>query len=591
MELPSVIVADYTKILANSKSRVVNDNSIKAAFLRDITIEPLIPFFQYQCITKKINSDIYLSEYDNIMQEVLNQNSELYKFKPDIIYIYITLNSIAPNIDRFENKLNAQDYQNEIENVIIYFERVIEALKKNTNAIIVINNFEINPFPIGGILETQHLNSRINIIKMLNDKILKIVSTIKNVYIFDVNLIISRIGYNNFYDDRNFHLSKNPFTNIALRNIAFESVKYISSLRGLSKKCIVLDCDNTLWGGVLGEEGIMGIACGSNSPGSFFLNFQRKLLQLKQNGVVLAINSKNNFEDVEEVFKKHPEILLSVDDFVSMKINWNDKSSNIIEISEEINISLEHIVFIDDSEFEIELVRKTLPQVETILFPSDYSQINNIFDERDLFNNLSFSDTDKNRTDFYIAEKSRLQAKEHIKNIDDYYNDLKLITRSSLAKKDEIPRIAQLTQKTNQFNLTTKRYNESDIDNFIQSKNFDIITIEAEDKYGPYGIVGLSILKYEDNKMLIDTFLLSCRAIGRGIERVLLNNCFSQALSKNIDAIFATYIPTKKNTQVKSFYSDYNFKCIKSSSECVEFKIVEYKNLNIAPKYILANKK
>tara|TARA_B100001057_G_C22851013_1_gene950962 strand:- start:2161 stop:3321 length:1161 start_codon:yes stop_codon:yes gene_type:complete len=386
-------------------------------------------------------------------------------------------------------------------------------------------------------------------------------------------------------------MSKNPFSTIALRHIAFECVKYISSLKGLSKKCIVLDCDNTLWGGVLGEDGLNNLKCGKEYPGSFFLNFQKKLLQLKNNGVLLALNSKNNYDDVIDALENHSEIILKKRDFAAMRINWNDKAKNLIEISHELNISLDHMIFIDDSSFEIGLVNKTLPNVEIIQVPENLDELERVFENTDYFENLSLSSEDNNRTELYLAEKDRKESKKLNINLDNYFEELHLCTKSSFAKVSEIPRISQLTQKTNQFNLTTKRYNQREIENFINSKDYDILTFEAEDKFGPYGLIGVVILAYENNNMKIDTFLMSCRALGRGIEKVMLSNCFNIANSKKIKSIYSSFIQTKKNHQVRDFYQKNHFEIIRDEETVSEYKLSEYNNKNIVPEYIVTKTK
>ena len=594
MKLINVINASYTNILSiteknTSKSK---DKKIRCAFLRDITIEPLVPFFKYQCLSKGIEAEVFINEYDNIMQEVLDDNSNLYSFNPNIIFLFTNLNRVAPKLESIILSKNMDDINNVLLEASDYYERIITSIRKKSESNIVICNLALDPYPIYGISDIQNPYGYINSIKSINSKISLKSNLNKDVNILDINLLISRIGYNNFFDKRNYHLSKNPFSTNGLRYLAFECVKYISSLKSLSKKCIVLDCDNTLWGGVIGEDGLENILCGDNHPGSYFKNFQKKLIQLKNSGILLAISSKNNLEDVLEVFLKHPEVILSKDDFVSIKVNWNEKSKNIIEISQELNICLDHIIFVDDSEFEIEMVNKTLPEVDTVLVPKDLSSLESIFDYEDFFNSLNSSTADKDRTSMYLAEKERARDKKISTNIQDYFNELNLVTRSSFAKEIEIQRVVQLTQKTNQFNLTTKRYNQSEVEYLIKSDHSDIITIEAEDKYGKYGLIGLAILKFENKTIIIDSFLMSCRALGRGIEKVLLDDCLKLAKKRKSVEIIGQYLQTEKNKQVQNFYIENGFKLkSQNNNKTFEYNLTDFKTERIIPRYIVAKKK
>ena len=588
----SIFSIPYIKLLKSNKQDLNSELNItaKIALLKNITIEPLIPFLQYQCYSKNINPEFFLNDHDNIIHDAIDKNSKLYKFKPDIIYLILSLENFSEKLFN-SYSLENDEIENEISKVIEFIRLITTSIRQNSQATIIIKNFEENPYLSSGISEILNKNSNLNITKKINESILNMVKKYKNVYILDINLSISKIGYENFIDNRNYFTSKNPYSELALRHISFEASKYIASIKGLTKKCIVLDCDNTLWAGIVGEDGLSGIQCGRNFPGSYYYLFQKKLLNLKKNGFLLAINSKNNFQDVIDVFDKHPEILLKKNDFASIKINWEDKVKNLADISNELNISLDHIVFIDDSEFEVEMVHKLLPQVETILMPKNLSMIPNVLHNRDFFDRIDYIGSDINRTEFFIAENQRLEEKKKIRNISEYLNELKLCTRISSAKENEITRIAELTQKTNQFNLTTKRYNEVTIENYINAQRIEVISIEAEDKFGDYGLIGVGIIKNVSDYKIIDTFLMSCRALGRGIEIILLKECIKVSLNMDSKALYGIYIPTNKNLLVKDFYPKNGFEVISSNKDQTKFKWTQNNLHELEQNHILEKKK
>ncbi len=554
-----VLDVKYSEMLLKLRDSNLTDSDSKVniAFLRNITIEPMIPFFKYQCMTKRINTDIYLCDFDNIMQDVLDENSGLYEHNPKIIFIFIKLELIASRLCLEFPRLSPTEIANHIDDVINYYQVMLDSLREKSDALIVFNNFELNPFPSGGILDSQKINGSFNSIKHLNEKLLSLKNKYQGVLILDLEIVATRIGFINYQNNMQWHMSKMPFSNLAMRNISSEASKYVIAAEGDTKKCIILDCDNTLWGGIVGEDGSNGIIIDQNHPGSYFTQFQKDLLNLKSQGILLAICSKNNHDDVLSVFHDNENMILKENDFSSMKINWDLKPDNIKEIAQELNIGLQHIVFIDDSDFEIEMMRELLPDVTSILVPKNLSLLKNIFDGKGYFDKLQDSNVDANRTEMYHAESKRKKELESTANINDFYYSLKIVARFQILDLSDVPRVAQLTQKTNQFNLTTIRYTEQEIDVLRQSEESDVLTLKADDKYGTYGLIGVAILRYKEKALEIDSFLLSCRAIGRGLEEVLFGACINQGKKKGMKTVIGSFSRTKKNAQVENFYENH----------------------------------
>lgn len=337
---------------------------------------------------------------------------------------------------------------------------------------------------------------------------------------------------------------------------------------GKRKKCLVLDLDNTLWGGVLGEEGIDGIKVNGDYPGNAFLSFQEALIALSKTGVILTVCSKNNEEDVKELWQKNPFVKLNSDYISAYRINWNNKADNIMELATELNIGLDSMVFIDDNPTERELVRQRLPMVAVPDFPKKPHGLMNFFADfvNRYFLTPSLTSEDLSKTEQYKANAQRAEEARKFTDLSDFIKSLEININLVEADSFNIPRIAQMTQKTNQFNLTTKRYSEADIIGFIDSGS-KVFCASVSDKFGDSGITAAIIVNIDGDKAYIDSYLLSCRILGKGIENAILKNVLNKLLENGIRKVEALYIPTKKNAQVADFYDKNGFSLVEENSD------------------------
>lgn len=333
------------------------------------------------------------------------------------------------------------------------------------------------------------------------------------------------------------------------------------------KKCLVLDLDNTLWGGVLGEEGIDGIQIGGDYPGKAFLYFQKALLELSKNGVILIVCSKNNEQDVLEVWEKNPFLVLRKEHFATYRINWTDKATNIKEMAEELNIGLDSFVFVDDNPTERELIRQMLPMVEVPEFPVQPYELPVYFQKlvEDYFKIYSVTDEDKKKTQQYKANASRAQEQRNFGDFTEFLRSLDIQMTIERANEFNIQRIAQMTQKTNQFNLTTKRYTDADVRKFMQN-GWRIWCLSVADKFGDNGITGCILV----NGDKIDTLLLSCRILGKGIEHAFVKKVIMLLQDAGITELEASYMPTLKNKQVADFYEKNGFAVVSENADGVK---------------------
>jgi FkbH-like protein len=375
-----------------------------------------------------------------------------------------------------------------------------------------------------------------------------------------------------FLDRRNQMLYSDPFSPRGSQVVGHSLANFIyASTFAVNKKVLVLDCDNTLWGGVVGEIGCEGVEISSDGDGYYFSLFQKEIKQIKDKGTLLALSSKNNIEDVKEVFLRNEEMVLKWDDFISHEVNWEPKAQAIERISAELNILPDDFVFVDDSDFEIEAVRSAIHGITTIKVPSERYEIPGILAQSEYFSSDISSIEDLNRTGLLEAEKARKAEKGKLLSNGDFLNSLSLEIEISQIDNKTLGRASQLINKTNQFNLTTKRRSESELRKLLAEPKTKAFIASARDKFGDYGHIGLCILVQESTTLVLDTFLMSCRALGREIEFAFLYEVLASVVD-NSTSVEAFFIPSAKNRPAEPFLQDFGF----------------VKDLEVADKYTLS---
>lgn len=376
----------------------------------------------------------------------------------------------------------------------------------------------------------------------------------------DVQDIASRIGKKRFYDWNMYYHSSLPFSSEGLVEIGKEIARVMFAAYGKTKKCIVLDLDNTLWGGVVGEEGPDRVIVGPTGPGRAYYDFQLQLKHLSSKGIVLAMASKNNPEDVKEAFlKRKDDMPLALEDFVITKIGWGLKPQSIQEIAQELDIGLDSMVFLDDSPVERELMRERVPEVYTPELPEGAGEYAAFLQELHVFEKNIYSQEDLKKVRIYQDQGKRASLKQESASLEDFWRTLDMRLTIFVNEKMQIPRLAQMTQKTNQFNLTTKKYSEADITRRMEDPKWQVFSWSVQDKFGDNGVVGLLIVKIQDKKASIDMFLQSCRVIGRTIEQAVISKVALYLQEQGVTLITGEYIPTAKNAVVKDLYPHLGF--------------------------------
>jgi FkbH-like protein len=485
--------------------------------------------------------------------EALTKKGQLDIFEPDVVFLLLHLEDIAPKLAN-NHLVAAIDLDKELELVEEEINKAVEIYRSRANAPVFLSSFIAKRRGIEKHFDLMVKPSRQEYINRLNTNIGKIAQKNIGFYIFDYAQTVIDNGRNNWFDIVRGHHVGVSISPSAMPKLANDLSEVLTALWEPRHKLIAIDLDNTLWGGIVGEDGVDGISVGGDYPGNAFLEFQSYLSNLRASGIILAIVSKNNYNDANEVFQFYADLPLSWNDFSVHKINWNDKASNILDIGKELSLGVNSFVFVDDMPIERDLVRKIIPEVTVVeLDNNPCNYINNIMSQSNFYS-LSLTEEDQVRVGSYSGERERNLQKQSLSS-DDFLNSLDLKLTIRHPKNSEFERVLQLLEKTNQFNLTTKRYDFSALEKFRKDNTSLLWVVRLTDRYGEYGIVGVAItIDQENNTREIDTLLFSCRALGRQVEEAFLSEIETQANNSGLNKVIGFYSPTKKNIIVADFY-------------------------------------
>ena len=540
--------------------RINLQHSKKIALLGNFTMNGLKEVLEVLSYEKSLDVEIYDSPYAQFKQEIINQNSEWYSFRPDLTFLILDFDALIGDA-RFEYYSWDEERRKQlIDKTCEEFESFLENALNSQNGKIIVSNFIFPTFSPFGIYDCKIKHTLRDFVNSLNQIIKKMIYEFPLLYCIELDSFFLKFGEKNMKDEKLRFLADVRISPSYIPDLAKNMMRYVKPLFGLTKKCLVLDLDNTLWGGILGEDGFDKISLDDKPPGNAFLEFQKVVLQLYHRGIILAINSKNNFVDVKEVFEKHPKMILKENNFADVQINWEDKASNMIEISKNLNIGMDSFVFWDDDPVNRELIKSQCPEITVIEVPKDSAQYSNTLRELDEFNSYNITLEDSQRGKIYAEQNLRKKDEKKFSNLDEFLSSLQMHVIIHNADKFTIPRISQLTMKTNQFNLTTKRYSPEEIEKMVSNPKYLIKTFSVHDKFGDNGLTGLYIINKEDvKKWKIDTFLMSCRVMGRNIEKVMMSNLIDDAINEKVESILGEYISTKKNSVTKEVYQRLGF--------------------------------
>ena len=562
------------------KELLKNENLIEKniSILGGSTTSEIKNILELFLLNSGIKPNFYESEYNQYYEDALFGNEDLDKFNPDIVYIHTTNQNITqlPQPNNSENEIISL-----LDNELQRYKSIWSSLAKYDCAIIQ-NNFDYTIDRSLGNLDCYDIHGKTYFINQLNNEFSKISRGVKNLYINDINYLSSYIGLKNWFDRSLWHQAKYALSLDSIPELAFNISKIISAIFGKTKKCLVLDLDNTCWGGVIGDDGLDGIHIGTETAiAESYTSFQKYAKELKQRGVALAVCSKNDFKNAKEGFD-HPDSVLKFDDFTSFKANWNPKNQNILDIAKEINIGIDSLVFIDDNPVERDVVSSQVPSVAVPNVEDDVIHFIDHIDRNGYFEPITLSVDDINRNKYYEGNKKRLTEQATFQSYDEFLVSLKMTAEIKSFSSVYLDRITQLINKTNQFNLTTKRYTAGEIENISTSDEHIKIYGKLTDKYGDNGLIAVSIGSIKKRQCHIDLWLMSCRVLKRDMEFAMLDELVKQCTEKGVSKIVGYYYKSTKNNMVSNLYEKFGFILSETNSEGTIWKldISNYENKN-----------
>jgi FkbH-like protein len=531
----------------------------KLAILRSFTVEPIVPLLRAEAFACGIDLEVHVGDFNTHVQDLLDGQSSLYRFAPNAVVLAVRSDQAAPELWRDFADLSPEAAQQAAERVVRGYEQWIGAFRKQSQAALIVHTLERPSTPSLGILDDQSETGQSGCIRKLNRELRRICAGFRGVYSLDYDALVARHGRENWHDERKWLMARLPIAAGHLLSMAREWVRFVVPLSGRTAKVLVVDLDNTLWGGVIGEDGMVGIQVGAEYPGAAYQALQRTLLDLSRKGILLAVCSKNNSDDAMEALEKHPGMLVRARHFAAMRINWTDKAQNLREMAQELNVGVDSLAFVDDNAFEREQVRAALPEVTVIDLPKNPLDYASAVRNCALFERLTLSAEDQQRTEMYAAQKERSGAEQTFQSKEDFFRFLEQEAELERVSELTLARVAQLTQKTNQFNLTTRRYTEAQIAEMDENRGWNIFSIKVRDRFGDHGLVGVAITHDQGEQCEVDTFLLSCRVIGRTVETALLAHLARSAAQRGCKRLAGWFLPTKKNAPARDFYEQHGF--------------------------------
>lgn len=534
---------------------------IKIAILSGSTVAEIKELLELFLLKEKIRPIFYESDYNKYFETIVFGDKKLIEFSPDLIYIHTSQINI-----RFNSSNNTEiGFSEQLHNEFSRFEAIWKTIKDQFNCDVIQNNFEMPDYRTLGNYDSYSFLGRTHFILEINRMISEFAKNNKWFHINDINYLASWLGLRKWSDRSFWYSYKYCLSAEAIPYLSFNISNIIKAIYGKSKKCLVLDLDNTLWGGVIGDCGPEKIKVGKETAISeAYSSFQEYLLELKNRGIVLTICSKNELENAEKGLK-HPDSILSPDDFVSMQVNWSNKDENIIKISKNVNLGIDSFVFVDDNPAERELVQSSLPQVAVPNIGSDITKFIDIIDKSGFFETIRISSDDINRNKEYENNKKRKNLQESFQSYDEFLLSLQMEAEIKYFTPIYLDRITQLINKTNQFNLTTRRYNLSEIDAIFNNQNYLSIYGKLIDKFGDNGVVSVIIAERQEQTLIINLWIMSCRVFKRDMEYAMFDYVVHDCMQNKINKIKGIYLETNKNSYVKDLYSSLGFTKITDS--------------------------
>ena len=552
-----------SELRRNLKGDLSNLPKIRVALVGDTATQLLATAIRGMGVERGYNIELYEADYSQVEQQLLTSTSELHEFDAEYVIVFQSTHKLC----EYHSTLSIEQQTSLADDRLSFVCSICENPALENKKIIYFNYPEIGD-SIFGSYSSKVTSSFSYQLRKLNYELMNISQQYNNLFICDLAELQNKYGRDAMFGASAYISTEMILRSTYLPNVSSRVVDIIAAIKGQFKKCLILDLDNTLWGGVIGDDGLEGIQLGHGlGIGKAFTEFQMWVKKLKQRGIIICVASKNNEETAKEPFEKHPDMVLKLDDIAVFQANWETKVDNIRTIQSILNIGFDSMVFLDDNPFERNMVRENISGITVPELPENPEDYLEYLYSLNLFETASYSNADKDRTKQYQVEAKRVQLSKTFTNEADFLKSLNMVSTVSGFTKFNIPRIAQLSQRSNQFNLRTVRYTESDIASLADDKDVIDLSFTLEDKFGDNGLIAVVIMKkHDDETLFVDTWFMSCRVLKRGMENFTLNMMVERAKAAGYKRIVGEYLPTAKNKMVENHYNSLGFVKINDAS-------------------------
>ncbi|MGR9051690.1 MAG: HAD-IIIC family phosphatase [Gammaproteobacteria bacterium] len=517
-------------------------------------------YLRFELLRERICPELYVGDFDQYVFEMMNDDGELNRFAPELTLCLLDEHAVT---DRLSAEWLVDELDSKLAETAASLRTLFSDYARKTHGLLVFNTLSLSSSVYDSIIDYRSKVRMSRAWRAFNMQLLELASEHKNIVAIDIDQLLQKPGVR-LRDARMAAHAKMYMDDSLLAALAAELRKIAQSLAGKTKKCLVLDCDNTLWGGIIGDDGLEGIALGGSPEGEAYVAFHKTVKRLIKQGIIATVNSKNDKANTDRVFDSHPDTLLKQEDFAAQCVNWEPKHENIKSLAARINIGTEHMVFVDDSAFECTLVKDMMPEVNVVQLTEEAAEHVDALLAGGWFNTLELTGDDYKRAEQYRSEAARENLRAAHSSYEDYLRDLAISVDLFVPDDLSLPRVAQLTQRTNQFNLTTWRLSEPEVRNLIDDERWLLVGIRAADRFGDNGMVGALFVRIADDpdggfSYVIRNFLLSCRVFSRSIEHCALREILVRAREAGAASVYGEYLPTSKNAKFETFFESAGF--------------------------------
>lgn len=562
---------------------------------RSFTVEPVIPVLRAKGYLHGFDLEVRVGGFDAVASEMLDAGSPLYARPNDVAIVAVQTRSIAPDLWNTFTSLSPGEIDAAVERVSGQMRAWIRAFRANSSAHLIVHLLDTPVYPADGLLNSAAARAshppaaagQADTIARINTALREIAADTPGVHLLDYDDLTARHGRAAWEDPVRWATLRMPLATQSIEPLADEWLRYLHPITGRVAKVLVCDLDNTLWGGVLGEDGQDGIRVGGDYPGSAFLALQRAILDLNQRGILLAISSKNDHADAMAAIEKHPGMILRPEHFAALRINWIDKATSLREIAAELNVGTDALAFLDDNPHEREWIRSQMPEVFVIDLPTEPALYEQTLRRQPCLERLAVTDEDLRRGTMYAEQRQRQELQSTCADLEEYYRSLDLVVEVEPAAAPTLERAAQLIGKTNQFNLTGKRMSLAELELLSRSDDALVLTARVRDRFGDSGIVGVVVGRIlEPQRCRIDVFVMSCRVIGRTVETAILSALGDLAASRGVRRLEGRFVPTARNAPAREVYAGHGFALLGEHGGASDWQIDLYERPIACPPWI-----